>query len=86
MANYICECSGNSHTLNITTEEYAKLDRLGYVSNANCEDARKDIQGGHYKIVFENENHLVYIRIDDIEPQSLWQYFLNWADKTLIPN
>ena len=80
MDNYICECCGDSHKLNITTEEYTKLDRLGYVSNADCKDARKDIQNGHYKIVFENKEHLVCIHVDDVKLQSLWQYFLNWSD------
>jgi hypothetical protein len=86
MSNYICECSGDSHKLNITDEKYNKLDRLGYVANANCENMRKDIQGRYYKIVFEDESHIAYIHVDDIESQSLWQYFLNWADKTLTSN
>ena len=84
MSNLLCECSGDEHNLkNITSEKYFELDRLGYVTNADCKATRRRIRDGHCKIVFEDENHLAYIHVDDIKPQSLWQYFLSWADKTL---
>ena len=88
MISYTCECCGDSHKLNITHEKYHKLDKLGYVANADCKDARRRIQDGYCNIVFEDENHIAYIHTHNIKPkpQSLWQYFLSWADKTLIPN
>ena len=89
MNSLCCECCGNTHNLKITWErfrELRELDRLGYVSTADCKATRRRIRDGYCKVVFEDENHLVYIHTDDIKPQSLLQYFLNWADKTLTSN